>query len=466
MKNLNPRPRPRQQASVLVIGLIIAAILGVTLTSYLALTLNQHRSVVRSQTWSTSLALSEAGVEEALAFVNKYAGSSTELTDWVNDAVLDGWTQAGNVYHRKRIVDAAVGSYDVYVTNNASGAPTFYSVGSAIQKFASAGGAPFFATAGVNLGETSGRSEVARKLYVQTQKSAMFSVAMVSLGQIDLKGNNVETDSFDSADPDFSDNGKYPSNVSKTKATGSVITTSTLINSLSVGNADIKGLVKTGPNGTISIGPNGSVGDRAWVESGKKGIMDGYSANDVNLLFPNAELPPQLFVPANPVVAGGVSTFSISGYYWLSTLPAKMVIATNAHVVLKVLNNVSLSGNDYITIGGQNASLQIYLAGASFSASGNAAINNQSQRAENFALYGLPTCTSIAMSGNAAFTGTIYAPQANLTMGGGGSTPYDFVGASVSKTVTMNGHYKFHYDENLARVGPARGYIPTSWVEK
>jgi len=29
----------------------------------------------------------------------------------------------------------------------------------------------------------------------------------------------------------------------------------------------------------------------------------------------------------------------------------------------------------------------------------------------------------------------------------------------------MNGHYNFHYDENLRRVGPGRGYIPTNWKE-
>jgi hypothetical protein len=29
----------------------------------------------------------------------------------------------------------------------------------------------------------------------------------------------------------------------------------------------------------------------------------------------------------------------------------------------------------------------------------------------------------------------------------------------------MNGHFRFHYDENLARVGPSRGYIPVNWKE-
>jgi hypothetical protein len=29
----------------------------------------------------------------------------------------------------------------------------------------------------------------------------------------------------------------------------------------------------------------------------------------------------------------------------------------------------------------------------------------------------------------------------------------------------MNGHFNFHYDENLGRSGPLRGFIATSWDE-
>jgi len=35
----------------------------------------------------------------------------------------------------------------------------------------------------------------------------------------------------------------------------------------------------------------------------------------------------------------------------------------------------------------------------------------------------------------------------------------------VVKTVTMNGKFNFHYDENLKRVGPVSGFSVTSWKE-
>ena len=116
---------------------------------------------------------------------------------------------------------------------------------------------------------------------------------MAALRQIDFNGNNVASDSFDSSDPNFSStNGMYPTgDLSKTRANGDVVTDFDVINSLNVGNANIKGQVKTGPNGTIKIGPSGSVGDRAWVEGGNLGIKPGHAANDMNVQFPSVTLP-------------------------------------------------------------------------------------------------------------------------------------------------------------------------------
>ncbi|MBI3874606.1 MAG: hypothetical protein HY300_01270 [Verrucomicrobia bacterium] len=50
-------------------------------------------------------------------------------------------------------------------------------------------------------------------------------------------------------------------------------------------------------------------------------------------------------------------------------------------------------------------------------------------------------------------------------VGGGNSSVEDFTGASVTATATLTGNFNFHYDENLARVGPTRAYVVTSWNE-
>jgi hypothetical protein len=39
------------------------------------------------------------------------------------------------------------------------------------------------------------------------------------------------------------------------------------------------------------------------------------------------------------------------------------------------------------------------------------------------------------------------------------------VGASVTQSVQMNGHFNFHYDEALGALGPKTSYTITSWNE-
>jgi hypothetical protein len=468
MKVVSPSSR-RESGSVLIGALIIALVLGVTLISYLSLTSNQYRSIFRSQTWSTSLALTEAGIEEALAMVNKYVDTGTDVALWTTTAGLDGWTVSGNVYSVTRNLPA--GSYTVFVTN-AGMSPMIFARGNAEWTVAQSPVTSFLATLGGGnyVTQTRAPETVNRAVEVRTRRSSVFTVAMVALGQIDLNGNNITTDSFDSSTNSASTGGKY--DPAKAKDNGSVITTSTLVDSLNMGNAKIKGLAKTGPNGTIKIGPNGSVGSKAWVESGKKGIEPGYSANDVNLQFPEASLPPgnwNLGAPAGATINGITYShvFLTDGNYQVSTISGKkLFISTNANVKIYITGNVSLGGGDMITIAPEKASLKIYMAGNTFKAAGTAELNNMSEKAENFMYFGLPSNKTIQFNGNASFVGTIYAPQADFSLGGGGNNEYDFVGASVTKTVKMNGKFQFHYDEDLARTGPARGYVPTLWAER
>jgi hypothetical protein len=297
---------------------------------------------------------------------------------------------------------------------------------------------------------------------------------MAALKQIDFSGKNVQTDGFDSADPNYSNNGQYPfGNASKTKASGDVVTDDVITNSLSVGNAKIKGQVKTGPKGTVDIGPNGSVGDVNWVDGGNLGVQTGYSANDMNVTFPDVIMPLTSWLPAAPgnYTVNGTSykyVFLTDGDYTISSLSGSIYIGTNAHVRLKITGSVSLTGsNDQIFIDSSpttSGSLQIYMTGDSFAIKGQGIVNT-SGNAANFTYFGLPTNTSVTFGGNAAFIGAIYAPSAAFTLGGGGTAPIDFIGASVTKTVKMNGHFNFHYDENLRRNGMGRGFIPTNWRE-
>src|SRR3954452_14411537 len=101
---------------------------------------------------------------------------------------------------------------------------------------------------------------LSRTIIVQARIDGLFTVCIAALGAIDLKGNGVATDSFDSTDPNYSTNGLYTP--LRRKAGGNVVTSDQITNSIiSVGNANIAGKITTGPSGGVSIGPNGTVGD-------------------------------------------------------------------------------------------------------------------------------------------------------------------------------------------------------------
>ena len=453
-----------QEASALLVALILCAIMGITLASYLVMTQAQNVSVMRSQTWNASMALTEAGIEDGLALINKYNGLFETLPLWTNTATSDNYQLLANgQYYVKRYVDAngwGTNSYEVFINPNNNN-PIVTAIGYVNWKHSYASTAPqsYYAAASPNQQQSPSlaTAQASRKVSVMTKFDPLFAVAMAALQTIDLNGNNTTTDSFDSEDPAHSISGLYPyGNISMVKSNGDIATTASIVSSISVGNANIKGKAKTGPNGTVSIGPNGYV--------------TGGTYDDFNVQFPNVVMPGGTYfaVPNNPQTINGVTydyVITGSGNWWLNGLTKNLYIQTNATVVLYVTGNVNLTGSsDQIRIG-QGAQVKWYQLGSTFSVKGNGIVN-ENGNAQSFYYYGLPSNTSVNFGGNGGFTGAIYAPQAAFTLGGGGNNVYDFIGASVTRNVKLNGHFNFHYDEALRKKGPGRGYIPTDWREQ
>lgn len=468
------RPIKRFEGSALLVTLLLALIVSGTLVSYLLLVQSENKEVVRSQAWNGALMVSEAGVEEALAFINEYEGSATPLSSWPSTAAQNGWTVNGNVYSKSNTVNANAGHYLVYVTN-LNNSPAILSIG----------------TGNWNL---SPKDAPVRKIFVQTKLDMLIEGSLVALSTINLKGNNVMVDSFDSRDPLHSDwqtnctyqgsnYGFYPflDPVGKRQADAVVATDTNVIN---VGNAEIYGYVDTAPGGTVQIRNNGSVGDINWIGPNpssplNNGIQSGHARDDMNVIFPNVSLPSYTWAPVpSPNTKIGAITYQYvitqPGTYELaSTLTANLYVASPG-VTLYLPGGISLSGGGQLTVG-TNADLTIY-TGGSISTSGNAAINNVNQISLALSIYGLPPgvdtagdnvsgCTSISVGGNGAGTGFVYAPQASLTFTGGGSGVYDIVGAYFVHDITLNGHFNFHYDKALYDRGPSRGFVAVSWKE-
>ena len=127
---------------------------------------------------------------------------------------------------------------------------------------------------------------------------------------------------------------------------------------------------------------------------------------------------------------------------------------------LYVTGDFIMQGDSSIIIA-PGASLELYVGGAKATIG---TLNNGGNCA-TFTYFGLPNNTSVTLAGNDVFLGSIYAPSAELTMSGGGNNTLDYQGAIAVNNVNMNGHFTFHFDENLKKKGPQRGYQITSWNE-
>jgi hypothetical protein len=517
MKTNTCSSHPANEAgSTLMVTVFVTGIIGFLLVAYMTFVQNQHTATARSQSWNATVPVIEAGIEEALAHLNANGLTGGNLAS-------DGWAHSSGIYSVTRSIGD--GTYTVRISNWTSGgsnnAPVIESFGYVALPVAvaSVGGPLFFGAVGGGV-TTTATGYLKRGVRVATKRDAIFAKGMVAKDSIDMNGNNIRADSFDSTNPIYSTNGLYIQ--SKARDKGDIAVNSSLTNSLNIGNADIYGHVSTGPGGVIAIGSQGAVGDMAWHAGNNSGIKGGWSSDDMNVSFPDVTAPTNVttFTPSGgyysvvsavspPVGLGNrivrtnwtttstlpsgitgtvitngnnvnnrtytyrvynyfMATNSANGTYYDAVLENGHYYTPSINGRILVLGDASLYVSDSLNVSSLviewSRHLDLYSGAPSVSITGNNTVNSDAT-ADSFTFWGLPTCTSLSFGGNASFTGAIYAPNANFTLNGGGNNTIDFIGASITKTVRLNGHFNFHYDEALATLGPSRGFIVTSWNE-
>ena len=117
-------------------------------------------------------------------------------------------------------------------------------------------------------------------------KDPLYSKTRLAATQnINLQGNRISTDSFDSSDPLYSTGGRY--DPAKSKDNSDVVISGSGI--IAANNAKIRGRLRTGPGGVAILHAYGAVGDAAWVQ-GSVGIEPGWLANNLNAVWPDVAL--------------------------------------------------------------------------------------------------------------------------------------------------------------------------------
>lgn len=437
-------PSRARRGSTLLVTAILAVVAGSTLVYFLVGAQQELSLVNRSKAWNTALILAEAGIEEGMTLINN--------NNWPDTGTYsaDGWTLNGNVYSITRVMDPKLGSYTVYVTNT-SPVPSVCSVGRAFTK------------------DTSFNSNnITRKVLVRALNTSPFPGALTMQQDIDMNGNNVTVDSYDSEDPYHSYWPNYPNGRgygvytntggsinAVRKSNGDVATDGAVTGIIDIGNGQIYGKVNTGPGGTVQLGSQGSVGGLNWVNNGTRGIQPGYSQSDMNVAFDDVVLTNNTWISL-----ANNANITNSGAYTMDKITDNMTIS-GSNVVLYLPNGIDLNGSTSLTI--QTNSYVTMYVGNKIDDGGNGAINNFSQHAPQLIVYGLPSLTSIKLHGNGAFWGAIYAPNARVEFKGAGNSG-GFYGALVGYNIDMTGNSTFSYDEALGRFGSI-GFVVTSWQE-
>jgi hypothetical protein len=106
---------------------------------------------------------------------------------------------------------------------------------------------------------------------------------------IDLNGNNLLVDSFDSQDPAHSYFGQYQASTALDG--GDVITDESITNSLAIGNVSICGHVCLGTNGSVALGALGGIGEHTWQAVHPGQVEPGWLTNLANFTLPMIGLP-------------------------------------------------------------------------------------------------------------------------------------------------------------------------------
>jgi hypothetical protein len=294
---------------------------------------------------------------------------------------------------------------------------------------------------------------------VQTNEP-VFPSALVARTAIDLYGNNLRTDSYDSGNPSCSTSGRY--DIVKSQDHGDLIANGTITNTINVGNLTVAGRLQVGPlASTTHVGPQGSVGDHAWLAAGMMGIQPGHWDTNAHVFWPDVVLPSGSFGWL-PMVSGTVegvfynAVVTNSGDYLMPSgdLSGKILVAAPG-VRLRLDGGINFTGQGGIILT-SNASLTIYMNGSVANFGGNGIVNPGTPT--NFLYFGTPKNTTLTIGVYGETTGAFYAPHADVTLQGGGANDQELSGTVVGRAIRLTGSYYIHYDEALAR-GPWKPFV-------
>jgi len=402
----------RQRGSALLAALCFAAVLGLSLGSYIMVCYESLQMSSRAMHYTRSIELAEMGLEQALWSLNK--------NDW------SGWSVASDTARMTisgiSYENGATGEVDLSITDfdNSSSARTIHSDGV------------------VHLPDG---TTLTRTVSTQPKSAAFFTNAIAAVGTSSPTDGLVKFSSGGTVDSYDSSAGDY---ATQTPGYSAIVTG----NAVTLTNAQIKGYVATS-SGTVTYGSSGMViGPN--TPAGVKIDASRLSSTPYQCVFDIATpTGAGSLLPSGTATVGSPSDTTPRIYYGLNTRICNgTTLTVDGPVILVVAGyfNIEDTSSIIVTI---NGSLAIYFSGDLLLA-GNG-IRNDTKLPKRVALFGSATVDyNLDFSTTVPFYGVIDTPGGSLTL----KNNVTLYGSVVAKNVTLSGTAPaVHYDLALRNTG-------------
>ena len=450
--------RHNERGSLIITAMLIAAVIGVGLTSYIALSKNSMRMAQRTFYANDALNLAEAGLEEALYSYNQMNSGVATATAWANWTISGANAQRTMTFNRDQ---NALGTVKIYVKGyDGSNEDPYIIVQSTVTPF-------------------DGGRTTTRILQINLEKNAYFNTGVVGINGIQLGQSYATTISANSY------------NSGKTKA----FTQSTQL----TGNTSVG--IKTG-NLTVSSGSTMDIGGDLYLGTGltkpSNVTVSGSQYSDYAGVFPLPTYPTNTTVVATKRKRGkrwgnwnswgknwgnsvtlplSGATAAADGKYYYSAdnvTISNLTVQANKDVVIVGTGstNIDIGNKDKIAVN-SGATLTVYMTGP-------ISIVDDGQLTSSWAgaLQVFTSTTSTCnLAAKSTFYACIYAPNANLYFNGNNNSEKNFdknagqndgrtvVGSFVGKTITSRYNARLIYDEALTTLNAGRVWNMSAWWE-
>lgn len=462
-------PLRSRRGSVLLVALLLAAIIGISLVSYINLANNSLKQASRSFYANSAMNVAEIGLERAIACFNELdSNPSIAWNGWTtNNATYNATSSpttpwAKGTFTPPTLGPDATGAVKVYVHHHQGS--TIYNPKIVAKAIVSQTGAP----------------AIEKYIEVTLRKRSLFANGLVAKDDVTWSGT-PKAASWNSDPDNNSATAAIP--YSSTVMTAN-ITVGSLRGDIGLAGGTVWGYAKTGPTGTISGGSVHGLGTTTDDATRR--------TNDFNATFPDVKLPtPNPSTAINTIASNITASKALPGGTDVScTATINNVTGTYYFYTFAAGTGVKLAGGDTLTINGNvvlllnshtgtecisttgTASLSV-TSGATLNVytNGNVAIGgngliNTSDQPKNCFFWGTRTTDgqTFDISGNGQLKAVIYAPHAEVSLNGGGTSGL-MLGSVIAKEISMNGGTEFYYDESLANITTGNPWGIAKWKE-